>query len=62
MVFSRSARFQPRDYTGLPNLDREYRVADFTVEAGEWLADERLGDRELCSAEGVTTPDNFSIY
>ncbi|WP_226483157.1 TrkA C-terminal domain-containing protein [Natrinema amylolyticum] len=53
-TLSRSARFQLRDYTGLLNLDREYRVADFAVDEGEWLAGERLGDLELRSSEGVT--------
>lgn len=51
---SRTARFEPRDYTGLLNLDRDYRVADLSVAAGEWLADERIGDLELRSKEGVT--------
>ena len=53
-ALSRSARFQLRDYTGLLNLDRDYRVADIAVEEGEWLADECIGDLELRSAEGVT--------
>ena len=53
-TLSRSARFQIRDYTGLLNLDRDYRVADIAVEEGEWLAGEHIGDLELRSAEGVT--------
>ncbi|WP_436346159.1 TrkA C-terminal domain-containing protein [Natronorubrum sp. FCH18a] len=51
---SRSARFEPHDYTGLLNLDRDYRVADIAVDEDEWLAGERIGDLELRSAEGVT--------
>lgn len=53
-ALSSSARFQLRDYTGLLNLDRDYRVADIAVDGGEWLADERLADLELRSTEGVT--------
>ncbi|WP_049928775.1 TrkA C-terminal domain-containing protein [Halopiger goleimassiliensis] len=53
-ALSRTAQFRPRDYTGLLNLDRDYRVVDIAVEEGEWLADERIADLELRSAEGVT--------
>ncbi|WP_049922258.1 TrkA C-terminal domain-containing protein [Halopiger djelfimassiliensis] len=51
---ARSARLEPRDYTGLLNLDRDYRVADVAVDEGDWLAGERLDDLELRSTEGVT--------
>lgn len=48
-----TAQFELRDYTGLLNLHRDYRVADLTVSEGDWLADERIGDLELRSEEGV---------
>ena len=49
----RSEAFRPRDYTGLLNLDRDYSVADIEIQEGEWLADERIGDLDLRSQEGV---------
>lgn len=49
-----TATFEIRDYTGLLNLHRDYRVADLTVEEGTWLANERIGDLELRSGEGVS--------
>lgn len=51
---SRIGEFELRDYTGLLHLHGEYRVADLTVNAGSWLANERLGDLDLRAAEGVT--------
>ncbi len=42
-----------RDYAGLLNLRRDFSVADLTVRAGSWLANERIGDLDLRSAEGV---------
>lgn len=52
-ALSRTATFELRDYTGLLDLHGDYRVADVEVGAGEWLADERIGDLELRSDEGV---------
>lgn len=46
--------FELRDYVGLLNLDREFTVADLTVQEGSWLANERLADLELRSDEGVS--------
>lgn len=50
---SHTATFELRDYVGLLNLHRDFSVADLTVQVGSWLADERLGDLELRSSEGV---------
>lgn len=52
-VLSRTTSLDIRDYSGLLNLDRDYRVADLTVTEGSWLADERIADLELRSDEGV---------
>ncbi|WP_135852565.1 TrkA C-terminal domain-containing protein [Halorussus salinus] len=41
-----------RDYTRVLGLQREYRVAEVEVDAGDWLADESLADLDL-PAEGV---------
>lgn len=49
----RSEAFAPRDYTGLLKLDRDYSVADLEIREGEWPADERIGDLQLRSEEGV---------
>lgn len=50
----RVATFELRDYTSLLDLHGDYSVADLEVDEGDWLADERLGDLELRSSEGVT--------
>ncbi|WP_247729616.1 TrkA C-terminal domain-containing protein [Halovivax limisalsi] len=52
-TLDRTATFELRDYVGLLNLDREYCVADFEVDADSWLANERLADLELRSTEGI---------
>lgn len=49
----KTSAFELRDYTGLLHLHRDYRVADLTVSEGDWLANERIGDLELRSEEGV---------
>lgn len=49
----RTATFELRDYTGLLHLHRDYRVADLAVSEGDWLGNERIGDLELHSEDGV---------
>lgn len=52
-ALSRTATFELRDYVGLLNLHRDFCVADLTVQEDSWLANERLGDLELRSEEGI---------
>lgn len=49
----RTGSVEIRDYTSLLRLQDDYRIADFTVEAGTWLAGETLADLRLRSHEGV---------
>lgn len=49
----RVGTFELRDYASLLNLHRDFGVADITVQADSWLADERIGDLDLRSDEGV---------
>lgn len=46
-ALSRTATFELRDYLGLLNLDREFTVADLTIQEDSWLANEQLGDLDL---------------
>lgn len=52
-ALGRTATFEVRDYLGLLNLDREFTVADLTVQEESWLADKRLDELELRSNEGI---------
>jgi hypothetical protein len=52
-LLSYTAPFEIRDYVGLLDLDREFSVADLTVQEDSWLADERLADLDLRSDEGI---------
>lgn len=49
---SRATDLEIKDYTQVLGLEREYRVAEIDVEAGDWLANERLRELDLF-AEGV---------
>lgn len=48
-----TATFEIRDYVGLLNLDRDFAVADLTVQEGSWLANECIADLDLRSGEGI---------
>lgn len=48
----RTTDLELRDYTRVLGLQREYRVAEIDVNAGEWLADATLSELDLPS-EGV---------
>lgn len=52
-ALSHTATFELRDYAGLLNLDRDFCVADLTVQEGSWMANEQLSDLELRSTEGI---------
>lgn len=51
-ALSRHADYRLRDYSSLLHLHRDYRVAEITVGADDWLASASLSDLDL-TAEGV---------
>lgn len=51
--FSYSSTFEIRDDVGLLDLDRDFPVADLTVQGDSWLASERLADLNLRSDERI---------
>lgn len=54
LLLGYTSTFEVRDYVGLLDLDRDFSVADLTVQEDSWLADERLAALDLRSEEGIT--------
>lgn len=51
-LLARFTTLEPREYTRLLHMHDEYRVAELTVSASDWLADTTLGELNL-PAEGI---------
>lgn len=60
-LLSRDTDLAVRDYEAVLHISGDYEIDELNVEAGDWLANERLADLRLCDKGvqvlGITRPD-----